>query len=162
MRDVRFGGAFAFAGLLAVGPAKGFQEIGGDLRVGKLDGAEAERVFLAEAAVLVAQIGPELGRHAGDLRVGIEQHFGHEPAWIVTGEEARVRCVPRQRRAAALISLGLENGAHERFEVELLIGQILRGGRKKLFVAGRIGRAQVIYRVRDSNAEEICPDAIHN
>src|SRR5256885_9682211 len=31
LRDVRFGGAFAFAGLLAVRTAKGFQEIRSDL-----------------------------------------------------------------------------------------------------------------------------------
>src|SRR2546422_5644286 len=39
---------------------------------------------------------------------------------------ARVGGVFSQRRAGALIGFRLENGAHERFQVELLVGQIFR------------------------------------
>src|SRR6266542_2320889 len=60
----RLGGALAFAGFLAVGAAEGFEEVGKDLGIGELQGAQAKRVTLAQSAVLVAQVDPEFTGNA--------------------------------------------------------------------------------------------------
>ena len=59
--------ALTFAGFLAVGPAKCFQEIGIGLSVRQLNGPQTQRVLFAQARVGIAPVHRELGWDAGNL-----------------------------------------------------------------------------------------------
>ena len=61
-----------------------------------------------------------------------------------------------------MIGFRLKNGAHQRLEVELLIGEIIRDRSQERLVTGRVGHAQVVHGVDQPDAKEIGPDAVHN
>jgi len=78
------------------------------------------------------------------------------------GVKAGIGGVLRRGFARALVSLGLHDEAHERFEIEFLIGEIIGKGRKEFFVAGRIRDAHVIDGLNEPDGHKISPDAIHD
>jgi hypothetical protein len=92
--------------------------------------------------------------------VGTPVTCGHQALRIVTRVEALVGGVLRQGHAAALVGFALEDGAHERFQIELLVGQKLRGGAQELLIAGRIRDTEIINRLDQAGPKEILPDAI--
>lgn len=154
--------ALAFAGGDAVGAAETFEEVAGDVAVGQLQGAEAHGVGVGSAAVGVATVDFEGGGRGGDLADGIEQHLGFQSAWDVVGAVAEVGDVFGKGDAAALVGLALQNGAHEGFQVELLLHEVLARGGEERFVAGGIGDAEVIDGLDEATAEKVCPHAVHD
>ena len=78
------------------------------------------------------------------MGIGIEEDFGHEALGIVARVEARIAFVGGKRFAGALVSGGLKNGAHERFEIVFVFDEKFGGGGEKFLITGRIGHAKVI------------------
>ena len=90
------------------------------------------------------------------------QHLGHEPLRIVARVKARIVLVPRERHAAALVGLALQNLPHQSTQVVAIVAQPFCGGGKERLVARRVRLADIVHRLDQSDAEEIRPHAVRD
>ena len=127
---------------------EGIEEIGLDLGFGQLESPGPERIAF------------ELLRNFRDLRHGVQDHLGRQPAASMVGKVFFVVPIRGNARGGELIGGRIQYGSDQALDVVAVVHEIPGQSRQESFVRRRVGGPEIVLRVHDAPSEEMGPDSI--